>query len=273
MKVLIEGSRLVNILKAVSIDKEIEIVELNFTEKGLVANNMNEAQHILSYCIFRPEFFIEYQIPEPKSITVNVNNILKPLNFHKSKKISISISKDELICFETDAGDRIWSTNTYLENKTTLEMMDLPFGKVIRQETLDPSEYSYAEIAIPKSQISTLVNPLGEDTVTILIDSGRLKLQQASSGMYGTENVISTVVKNPKPMKVHVSSAYLRKALGVLISKKAILAIAPNRPIIISEKTTDYEIHINIAPKYEIEEIYEEIEEEEIGGVEVDVGE
>jgi hypothetical protein len=271
MKVVVEGTRLVSILGAVSVDKEIEVLELVFRPDGLYAKNVNEAKHVLSYCVFKPEFFLEYDVPEAQSIVLDVASVLKPLKIHKAKKFGLTVTDDE-IRFKTDRGDEIWATKMYLENRADeIELVAAPFGRIVGMEGLDISEYCYAEVTLPKTQRGLLVNPLGEDTVALIVDGGKLKVEQVTKGTQGIRSVLADNVVNAKPMRVLVSTTYLRKAFGSIISTKAILALAQGKPIVVSERTTDYEININIAPKYEIEEVTEEESYEE--EVEVDVGE
>lgn len=261
LEFLIETKRLQSIFRAIGVDGLAEEAEIIFTPNELRAVSISRDNVVISKVVFSKKFFIEYDIPQEVKISLEPERIENVVSKMKELKAKFTIDRD-FIYIESEKqrrGIRLITPSLHTTSKFTPKFATAVFGDIVMREDWDKDKVinSYCHAKLPVLTASEL-NPLGLDKLFLEVRGNRMYLIQLDEDETFSEDEITTNVVNPYDCRVMVNQDYLKSAIRSVISGEMYLAIGrltdQPLPIVISDKTSDYKISIDIAPMIDIEE-------------------
>lgn len=271
MEVAVETKRLLSMFRAVGLSGLIPKVKLHFNPDGVSALNPGTGKQIMSRVWFSKDFFINYDVSESTTVTLNCDQVVSLLKVVKDNKVTLTVDSNYVYIKGNSVDVRVPQV-VIDEESIPVELFEAPFGEIVvkkrdtEEETKQVAEeflklYCYTKIPIlPGSQL----DPLKVDKITFEVRDGRLfMIQENEVGVRFGRN-ISEMVNNAKDgVRVTVRTEFIKEAMKSFLSGEVYIAIGQKEngwplAVILCDKTTDWRITVPIAPR--VEEISEEEE-------------
>lgn len=200
----IEGQKLYNLLKKVSLVAEQDPVRIKFSEKGILVQSVNSAKSLA--CINKEPF------PCKTETTVflarlSLQRMLTFAKAFKEKNINLYISKDNTrMILETPISMLI----IFLDAEGTPDISGL--AQTI-ESTRDESIILKAREIMNAIELIKTVDPTGTVTTEIEVENEKLKLKTIGSQMGTVEEEVEVIQENKKKLKLHLSPKLLEKSI------------------------------------------------------------
>jgi len=251
----LETKKFQDLVNIVSINGIIEYPVLQFFEDKLKSLNTDISGVVFIYSSFIKDWFAKYTI---ESIEVNDKDnivcfdskrLLKAIKLLSGETVKVKIQKDK---------DSI-NISTSKNNLNVPIMSDtIGITKVPRfiEEKEDTIEFKDIDFMLSeKIPIipSQKIESLGEEESVFIIKDGNLSIFQKTNDGYKFSDEIKSDV-NSVDFAVSTTTSYLVPVFKSLISDEVEINLGKNLPVILLDKTKDYNIVIALAPRIKVDE-------------------
>lgn len=248
-----EAQRFLNIVKAVSINGVIETPILQFLPNGIRAVNKDLADAVFNYSSFSKNYFANYKVDEKvgegteKGIGVECSfeaeKLLKVVKILSGDMAKVQVNKDnnQIIISTKDQKATVPIIETPLKKDKLPIFTEEKEGVLEVQDTFMISE----KIPLLKRETAGLGQ---EDTIFMVADNILSAKQKTVDGYSFTYNI-----KNVSGVDFSVigDTAYLNNIFDSLIGSEVELRLSKEEPIVIIDKTIEYDVVVVLAPKME----------------------
>ncbi|RLI90218.1 MAG: hypothetical protein DRO89_06215 [Candidatus Altiarchaeales archaeon] len=247
----VERKRFENMVRAMSVDGTIRVIEMVLKPTYMYAANMDDANIIMSYGKFPKHFFVRYDIKDATDITLDVERVSKILKNMKGDIIKVTKEDNEL---------RL-STE---KEKESIPMMERGEPKIPSFVEFDENDNLKINLhPTVRARVPVLrkeLESLGIERTAFIVDGGKLYVEQRSEDGYKFSTKVAEV-GNTENGSHMFDTNYLKKIFSSVIMSEVVILLGKDCPLIIVDKTSDYTINFFLARLVMGEEIEEGVEE------------
>jgi len=231
------------IIKAVSINGLIEIPTIQFLPDRLRAVNIDLAGAVMSYASFNKSYFTKYDIKDETRISFESEKLLKisKLLTDEMTKVQINTDRDQV------------------KISTKMQEVTVPIMKSPIRETNLPRFIEEKDGILEITQPFTITEKipilkqeaksLEQEETMFIIKNNILSAQQKTTDGYSFAYNLKTI--QAVDFSVMASASYLGAMFDSVISEEVELKLSKEDPIVIIDKTADFDIMMILAPRME----------------------
>lgn len=240
----IETKRFHEIIKAVSINGIIEVPTIQFLPDRLRAANKDLADAVISYASFNKSYFTKCDIKDETKISFESEKLLKISKLLTDEMTKVQIDKDK---------DQVKISTKMQE--VTVPIMESPVKETTLPRFTEEKD-GVLEITQPftiTEKIPILkreAESLGQEETMFIIKDNTLSAQQKTTDGYSFAHKLKDI--SAVDFSVMASTSYLGAMFDSFISEEVELRLSESDPIVIVDKTVDFEILMILAPRMEI---------------------
>ena len=246
IEIEVETKKLVELVKAVSLNGLVVDPVLRFGENGVKAWNTDIGNAVAGYLNFKRDYFINYNIPDECKICFESSKLLKLLSYIKGENTVLTLETEKAVIKSN--GQEV--TFPLLEPGNEMKLISL-----LREEDDKVVITNPYPISLVMENLSKDVLKLGELETSLIIKENKLFMEQRSDdGYVFSDSIVS--VPGVDDLRINLSTEYLTGILGSLIGKEVRLnintkSIIPETvmPIVIENDGDGYRLLFIIAPR------------------------
>lgn len=238
MKVVMETELFKGLVKAVSLNGEIETPVLTFKPERMEAMNMDISHSVISVCQFGKDSFVEYGISEEEEIAIDAKETLKLIKSLHGEEVDI----------ETKEASLTLATET--------EKLKIPLlvadrlrkqQKVKIEENGDISVDIEFQLSEPIPILSKELGTLGETDTIFEVKDGKLSIMQETTDGYSFHSEIEGPVDSANFESIF-NTSFLKTLFNSCIDEEVGIRLAKQKPIVLDNKTETYQTVFMLAP-------------------------
>lgn len=249
----VERKRFESMIKAMSVDGIIRVIDVTLKPTHACAMNMDDANIIMSYGKFPKHFFVRYDVKNEESISLDVERVSKILKSVKGDIIKVTRVNNELR-LSTD------------KERVSIPLMEQGEVKVPRFVEVDENDNLKINLhPTVRTRVPVLkkeLESLGIERTVFVVDGGKLYVEQRSEDGYKFSTKIAevSVAEDGSHM---FDTNYLKRIFNSVIMSEVVILLGKDCPLIVVDKTNDYTINFFLARLVMDEEVEEQVAEEE----------
>jgi len=244
IEIELETERFKNIVKAVSINGIIETPTLQFQPNQLKAINKDLASVVLSYSIFKSKYFIKYGVETDYAVGFESQRLLRIAKQLSGEVATIRLNsdKDEIEIFTKSREVAVPTVESVIKRAEIPSFVKEGENGVETDASFMMSE----KIQILKRELESL----GELETTFMLSNGELSVKQESVDGYRDIQKLKNGIACTD-FSVISATSYLSTIFDSVICEEVELKLSKDFPIVVLDKTADYNILLVLAPKVE----------------------
>ena len=224
-----------------------------FDENSVILQAMDQSQVSLVVLNFKPEFFETYRCDHLITFEVNVGDLYKILKFAKAEDFCTMAFSDcnEFISFRFE------------DNKGRQQEASLKIFKTNNEKLLIPEQIFSCKIEMPSAEFEKVCRDISFFSDTLIIDADNSGITFRGTGYFATckttyarencsndniENCVGMTIKENANIEFAVKNLIILNSACANISKRILISITNNRPIILKYSVNNASFHFYLAP-------------------------
>ena len=241
MKATIATELFKGLMKAISLNGEMETPVLTFKPDHLETTNIDISHSVISVCQFGKDSFVEYDIHEEEEIAIDAEKTLKLIKNLHGEEVDIETRESSL---------------TLVTETEKLKIPLLAVNRPKKQALVKIEENGNISVDIEiqlNETIPVLTKELGtlDETDTIFeVKDGKFSIMQETTDGYSFRSEVKEHVDSPN-LESRFNTAFLKTLFNSCIDKEVSIRLAKQKPLVLDDKTENYQTVFMLAPMIE----------------------
>lgn len=240
-EIKVETERFQNIIKMASMNGVIEQPVLQFTPEYLKVLNKDMSSAVMSYGIFKKEYFTNYPVTEKTEICIDAKILLKILTSLSGKDLTLNVDTEKN---QVRLHTEVQKVKIPILESTTR----IPKNPVFTEEkdrTIKITEDFMILEKIPV--LKHEIKGLDEEVTVFSVIGKKLFVRQEADEGYESSYTLKDV--NTEDFEIPLTTGFLTSMFNSFTSGEVELGMSEDKPFILVDKTPEYTVLLLLAPR------------------------